>query len=363
MRMDMRVLGVLLGAVLLGFVLWWSLSDSVAVAQPPSTPGGSGDRASSLAGTRRPAQPAWSAPAASANLDSRELELRMLVAKVRASLGRSYERASSQGDFALAPGRILKGLLERRCGLVRRHAEELSAHREQLGLTGPDAEGFCRDLLFSLLQERHSLPEGTSQARFWESLARVDEAAARHVLAEPSASRGETFLAAYERFRQERRDLVGPGVERKLFGLSDELVRLPFQVDELVNDPRPSPEQRMATYENVLQRIGQEYGVELASVVEPLELAKNALRLHETAGALGLAQQQAILEKYAGSETTRLYLEHQLEQQDRGERLRAFNQERDRLLEQLTRAGLTPEQLRERMPEIDQQLFEKYNLQ
>ncbi|AKJ02017.1 lipase chaperone protein [Archangium gephyra] len=360
MRMDVRVLGVLLGAVLLGLALWWSPAGSVAAAQAPSLPKGG---ESSLAGTRRPAPPAWSGPAASANLDARELELRVLVARVRASLGRSVERASSQGDFALAPGRILEGILARRCGLVRLHARELSAHRERLGLTGPDAEGFCRDLLFSLLQERLSLPEGTSQARFWESLKRVDEAAARHVLENPSTSRGETFRPAYERFRQERRDLVGPEVERKLFGLSDELVRLPLRVDELAHDSSLPPAQRMAAYEDLLQRISREYGVELASVVEPLELAKNALRLHETAGTLGSAQRQALLERYAGPETARLYLEHQWEQQDRDERLRAFNEERERLLEQLTRAGLTPEQLRERMPGIDQQLFEKYHLQ
>lgn len=105
---------------------------------------------------------------------------------------------------------------------------------------------------------------------------------------------------------------------RRLFGLSDELVRLPFLVDELVHDSRRSPAQRMAAYEDMLQRIPREYGVELASVVEPLELAKNALRLHETVGALGPAPQQAILERYAGPETTRLYLEHQMEQQDPG---------------------------------------------
>ncbi len=363
MRMDVRVLGVLVGAILLGLVLRGSPADSVAVAQAPSPPDGAGGHAPSLAGSRRPAPPAGSAPAASAALNARELELRMLVARVRASLGRRFERASSQGDFALAPGQILAGLLQRRCGLLRPHVEELTAHRERLGLTGPDAEGFCRDLLFSLLRERLSLPEGTSQARFWESLARVDEAAARHVLGAPADSRGEAFREAYERFRRERRELVGPDVERGLFGLSDELVRLPFQVDALVEDARLSPAQRLEAYEDLLQRISREHGVELASVVEPLELAKNALRLHETAGTLGPAQRQAILERYAGPESTRLYLEHQMEQQDRDERLRAFNQERERLLEQLTRAGLTPEQLRERMPGIDQQLFQKYHLQ
>ncbi|QRN95904.1 hypothetical protein JRI60_43825 [Archangium violaceum] len=355
MRMDVRVLGVLVGMVLAGWVTWRSPADSPVVPQTPSTSDGPDSRVASPT--------AWGAPTASASLDARELELRVLVAKVRASLGRSYERVSSRGDFALAPGRLLQGLLERRCGLVRRHVEELSAHRERLGLTGPDAEAFCRDLLFSLLQERLSLPEGTSQARFWESLERVDEAATRHVLGNPSASSREAFHAAYERFRQERRELVGPDVERRLFGLSDELVRLPLQVDALVNDPGLTPAQRIATYEGALQHVEQEYGVALASVVEPLDLAKNALRLHETAGALGPAQRQAILEQYAGPETTRRYLEHQLEQQDRDERLRAFNQERDRLLEQLTRVGLTPEQLRERMPGIDQQLFEKYHLQ
>ncbi|WNG56103.1 lipase chaperone [Archangium gephyra] len=360
MRMDVRVLGVLLGTALLGLAVGWPSAHSVAVAQAPSIPD---DPVSSPAGTRRPAPPAWSAPAASVNLDARELESRMLVAKVRASLGRSYERASSQGDFALAPGHILDGLLARRCGLVRRHVEELLAQRERLGLLGADADGLCRELLFSLLQERLSLPEGTSQARFWESLARVDEAAERHVLGESATSRGEAFRAAYERFREERQEIVGPDVERGLFGLSDELVRLPFLVDELVSDSRLSPEQRMAAYEDMLQRISRDYGVVLASVVEPLELAKQALRLHGAAGALGSAQQQAILERFAGPESTRLYLEHQMEQQDRGERLRAFNEERARLLEQLTRAGLTPEQLRERMPAIDQQLFEKYHLQ
>jgi hypothetical protein len=103
--------------------------------------------------------------------------------------------------------------------------------------------------------------------------------------------------------------------------------------------------------------------VRLGSVVEPVELAKHALRLHETAGPLGPEQQQAVLERYASPEVARRYLEHQQEQRDRSERLRAFNQERDQLLEQLAGAGLTPEQRRQRMTEIDQQLFEKYHLQ
>jgi hypothetical protein len=69
------------------------------------------------------------------------------------------------------------------------------------------------------------------------------------------------------------------------------------------------------------------------------------------------------MERYAAPDVARRYLEHQQEQQDRSERLRAFNQERDQLLEQLARAGLTPEQRRQRMTEIDSQLFKKYHLQ
>ncbi len=363
MRMAARIVGVLVGAVLVGLLAWRSSAGAAAVPPSPSLPNDAGRHASPSSGVRPSVPSTGSAPAASASLDARELELRVLVAKVRASLGRSLERASSQGDFALAPGRILQGLLQRRCGLLQRHVEELAAHRERLGLTGPGAEGFCQELLFSLLQERLALPEGTSAARFWETLARVDEAAARHVLDNPSTSGREAFHVAYERFQRERRELVGPEVDRRLFGLSDELVRLPLEVDTLAQDPRLTPAQRVAAYEETLHRIEQAHGVALASVVEPIELAKHALRLHETAGALAPEQRQAILEQYAGSETTRRYLDHQWEQQDRDERLRAFNQERDRLLEQLTREGLTPEQLRERMPRIDQQLFEKYHLQ
>jgi len=69
-----------------------------------------------------------------------------------------------------------------------------------------------------------------------------------------------------------------------------------------------------------------------------------------------------VLERYAGAEVAQRYLEHQREQEDRTERLRAFNQERDQLLEQLSREGLTPEQLRQRMAELDPPLFDKYHL-
>jgi hypothetical protein len=265
------------------------------------------------------------------------------MAKVQHSLSRAYERAAADGDFALAPGRILKSLLDRRCGLV-------------------DSASVCRALLFSLLKERLALPEDVSEDRLWDMLARVDAAYERLVVGDPASARDEAFHAAYARFREARRGIVGPDLDRRLFGLADEVLTLPFQVEELLGDSRVSTEQRLAAYEDMLQRIEREHGVRLTSVVEPLELAKHALRLHESAGPLAPDQQQAVLERYAGAEAAQRYLEHQREQQDRGERLRAFNQERDQLLEQLAREGLTPEQRRQRMAELDAPLFEKYRL-
>ena len=155
---------------------------------------------------------------------------------------------------------------------------------------------------------------------------------------------------------------MGADLDRRLFGLADEVLHLPFQVEDLLRDTNLSSEQKLAAYGAALQRIEREHGVRLASVVEPVELGKHALRLHETAGPLEPEQRQAVLERFAGPGSSRRYLEHQQEQQDQSERLRAFNQERDQLLEQLARAGLTPEQHRQRMSEIDSQLFEKYHL-
>jgi hypothetical protein len=351
------------GIALVGLVAWRALAPGAAPVAEATAP---------LSSPGTPASQQVSPEAASAGLgtsvrpaapEAPRLKAQLLVAKARHALGQAYERAAGHGDFALAPGRILGSLLERRCGLVWSHAEELAAERERLGLQASDAGGLCRELLFSVLKERLGLPEDVSQARFWELLEQVDAAYARLVLADPSAARDEGFRAAYERFREARRGITGPELDRRLFGLADEVLRLPFQVDDLLHDPRTSAEQKLSAYEGTLQRVESEYGVRLASVVEPLELAKHALRLQETAGPLRPEQQRALMERYASPEVTQRYLAHQQEQQDRSERLRAFNEERDALLEQLSRAGLGPEQRRQRMAEIDQQLFEKYHLQ
>jgi hypothetical protein len=302
------------------------------------------------------------APARNAAPGARQLKAQLVMGKARHALGQSYERAAAHGDFALAPGRILKSLLDRRCGLVQRHAEELALERERLGLHASDGAGLCRELLFSLLKERLALPEGISQPRFWDMLEQVDAAYARLVLADPVAAGDEAFRAAFERFREARRGIVGPDLDRRLFGLADEVLHLPFQVEDLLRDTNTSTGQKAAAYDAALQRLERDHGVQLASVLEPVELAKHALRLHEMTGPLGPEQRQAVLERYAGPDVSRRYLEHQQEQQDRSERLRAFNAERDQLLEQLARAGLTPEQRRQRMTEIDSQLFEKYHL-
>lgn len=361
----MRVPGVLVGIALVGLVAWRALatgSGPVAEGTGP-LPLASADALASLPASPRATGSGMEASASPAGLEAPQLKAQLLMGKARHALGQAYERAAAHGDFALAPGRILRSLLERRCGLVQSHAGELAAERERLGLQASDGTGLCRELLFSILKERLALPADISQARFWELLEQVDAAYDRLVVADPSAARDGAFRAAYERFREARRGIVGVDLDRRLFGLADEVVHLPFQVEELVHDTRTSPEQKLATYEGALQRVEREYGVRLSSVVEPLELAKHALRLQEAAGPLSPEQQRALMERYAGPEVTQRYLAHQQEQQDLSERLRAFNQERDALLEQLARAGLGPEQRRQRMAEIDQQLFEKYHLQ
>ena len=354
--------GILLGLALLGLLAWRSLAGEASPGAESSV------SPPSIGALEQPlASPAVAlptrAPAASAAPEARHIKAQLVMAKARHSLGQSYARAAAHGDFALAPGRILNSLLDRRCGLVQSHAEELALERERLGLQASDAAGLCREILFSLLKERLALPEGISQARFWDMLDQVDADYARLVLADPAAASDEAFRASYERFREARRGGVGADLDRRLFGLADEVLHLPFQVEDLLRDKNTTTDQKIAAYDAALQRIEREQGVQLASVVEPIELAKHALRLHETAGPLGLKQRQAVLERYAGPDSSRRYLEHQQEQQARSERLRAFNQERDQLLEQLARAGLTPEQRRQRMTEIDSQLFKKYHLQ
>ncbi|KFE70369.1 hypothetical protein DB31_5411 [Hyalangium minutum] len=342
-----------MGIALVGLVAWRALAPRAAPAAEDTAP-------IVAPGVSVPPPDApWharsdpGAPQSGSAPEASQLKAQFLMAKARQTLGQAYERSASHGDFALAPGRILKSLLERRCGLVQRHAQALAV----------DAAGLCRELLFAAVKERLALSSNVSEARFWELLTQVDEAYERLVVADPSTARDEAFRAAFERFREARRGIVGADLDRRLFGLADEVLRLPFQVEDLLHDPKTSAEQKLAAYEETLQRIERESGVRLASVVEPLELAKHALRLQEAAGPLGPEQRQAVLARYAGPETAERYLANQQEQQDRSERLHAFNQERDALLEQLARAGLGPEQRRQRMAEIDQQLFEKYRLQ
>ncbi|HYO55612.1 lipase secretion chaperone [Archangium sp.] len=297
-----------------------------------------------VAGEEGKTAPAAGGTTEAAAPDSRELEARLLVAQARHRLGTAYERAAARGDFSLTPGRILKSLLDRRCGALRRDTD-------------------CHGLLFAYLKERFALPDDLTQERLWSMLERVDAEYDRLVVRHLPFASDEAFLAAHERFREARRDILGPSLERRLLGLSDELFQLPYRVDRLVTDSHTPVEQKLAAYQEMLQRFESEHGVRLASVVEPVELAKLELRIRETAGPLGPEQQRAVLERHAGSESTGRYLEHQQEQQDRSERLNAFNQERARLLEQMTRSGLTPEQLRQWMPAVDQQLLVKYQLQ
>jgi hypothetical protein len=338
----LRVAGILVGIALVSLLAWRARVPSPEL----QAPGGE-------APSEAPAQTAASldtpsraeAPAGAALPDAQQIRAQLSRAKAQHALARAFERAAADGDFALAPGRIVKSLVDRRCGF-----------------DGPDSANMCRSLLFSVLKERLALPEDLSQDKLWDMLAQVDAAYERLVVGDPASARDEAFRAAYARFQEARRSIVGPDLDRRLFGLADEVLTLPFQVNELVHDSRASTGQKIAAYEATLQRIEREHGVSLASVVEPLELAKHALRLHETAGPLEPERRQAVLERYAGAEAAQRYLEHQREQEDRNERLRAFNQERDQLLEQLSREGLTPEQLRQRMAELDPPLFEKYRL-
>ncbi len=303
------------------------------------------------------------APAGAAELDPRFIQAQLRVARARAMLGAAYERTAAGGDFALAPGRLLRSFLEKRCGRVRRHAEELGPWREQLGLGAQEGEDLCQSLLFAYLRERHGLPAELTPARLWSLLEQVDTAYARLVTDNPRAASDEGFLAAAGHYRQVRRDIVGPELDARLFGLSDGLFRLPAEAHRIARDTSASPAQRLAAWEQLLRQLEETHAVKLASVVEPVELARHELRIREAEGPLGPEQRRAVLERYTSPEYARHFLEHQQQEQSHRQRLEAFHAEREQLLAQLTAQGLTPEQLRERMPGIDQHLFTKYHLQ
>ncbi|MCY1077330.1 lipase secretion chaperone [Archangium lansingense] len=274
----------------------------------------------------------------------REPEARFLVAQPSQTLVQAYERAAARGDFGMAPGRILESLRDRYCGSPQRGADE------------------CRGLLFAYLQERFALPEEVTSVAFWSMLARIDAEFDRLVTSNPRSHSDAEFLAVHERFREARRDIAGAALDRRLFGLSDDLLDLPQRVGELAGDSRMPLEQKLAAYQDALQRIEHEHGVRLMSVMEPVELARHELRIREAADVLGPEQRREVLERYTGPEYARRYLDYHQEQQTRSERLKAFNQERDLLLKQLASES-SPEQLRQRMLAVDQRLFEKYDLQ
>ncbi len=293
---------------------------------------------------------------------ARELQARLLVARVGHGLGRALRRAASQGDFGLAPGRILESLLERRCGLLVRHADGVAFYGERLGLEGKTGAELCRSLLFQRMKEQFSLGEDVTPERLWALLGRVDAEYERLVVRQLESHPGDSALGARERFREARREVLGPELERRLFGLSDDMLRLPERVDALIADASTRGERKLEAWQELLQELEREHGVRLATVVEPLDLARLEWKLREAEGPLDAAQRQAVLERYVGSESARRYLEHQQQQQAMEARLEAFNRERQQGLAEMAAAGLTPEQQRERMPELDRRLFEKYDL-
>lgn len=361
-----RAWGLLACAVLSGGALWSYVASSapVEVSGPASSlvTGRESGARTNLRVTE-PARPLPPATTASTLPEAQEIQAQLLVAHVRQSLERTWRRASAQGDFSLAPGRILQSLLDRRCGLLEQHAEELQAWRQQLGLEGSSGAELCRSLLFASLRERLALPKDVTPAQLWTQLAQVDAAYEQLVVRDTSTATDSGYFAAVERFREERRRILGAELDTRLFGLSDDVLLLPSKVDTLLRDPGASVERNVATWQAELARIEREHGVRLAELLEPIDLARQELRLRESAGPLDDEARRAVLERHAGPEVAARELAFRHEQQERAERLSAFNAEREQLLAKLRAEGLTEEQLRERLPEIDQRLFEKYHLQ
>lgn len=345
MRGLTKASGLLLCLVFLGLAAGWNLASPVQPTDGASTalstvsaatPPGNG-----VGSRRAPGVAGMAGAPTSTAAPPRESEARFLAAQAPPTLVQAYERAAASGDFGMAPGRILESLLDRHCGSPRRQASE------------------CHGLLFAYLQERLSLPEELTSAAFWSMLERIDAEFDRLVTNNPRSHSDAGFLTVHERFREARRDIVGPALDRHLFGLSDDLLHLPHRVGELARDSRMPLEQKLAAYQDALHRLEDEHRVRLVSVMEPVELAKHELSIREAAAVLGAEQRREVLERYTGPEYARRYLDHHREQQARSERLKAFNQEREFLLKQLVSES-SPEQLRQRMLAVDQRLFEKY---
>jgi hypothetical protein len=354
-----RVLGILACAALSGLAAWKYLAPPARVEVAPTA----GAAVTSAPGLPEGAAVVRKAAANPTRPDAHEIQARLVMAQVRRTLGQAWQRAASQGDFSLAPGSIVQSLLARRCGLVERHAEQLAGLKGRLEIQGTSSAELCRGLLFTHLKEQLSLPGDMSPEKFWSSLEQVDAAYKRIVLGDSAPAQDDAFFASVERFREARRGILGPELDRRIFGLSDDLLLLPAEVGALARASETSVDQKLATWHERIQRLEREHGIKLADVVEPMTLARHELSLRETTGPVTPDERQAVLERYAGTEAARRHLEHAQQQQQRGERLNAFNAERERLLGELARAGLTPEQLRQRMPEIDQHLLEKYHLQ
>ncbi len=366
----MKTPGWVWGLALLGFAAGWALLAPGSATQASEEGARSAQGLSSPLSEARPqassearAEETARAPAGANDVDVRYLQAQLRVARARGLLGAAYERTAAGGDFALAPGRLLRSFREKRCGAVRRHEEALAPWREQLGLGGPESGDLCERLLFAYLKERHALPDTLTPAQLWRLLEQVDAAYTRLVADNPRAASDEGFLTATEHYRQVRRGLVGPELDARLFGLSDGLFRLPGEARRIASDARASPEQKLAAWQEVLRQLEDTHTVKLAAVMEPVELARHELRIREAAGPLDAEQRRAVLERNTSPENARRAQEHQQQQQSHQERLAAFNAERERMLSQLAAQGLSPEQLRERMPGIDQHLFTKYHLQ
>lgn len=230
-----------------------------------------------------------------------------------------FERLSARGDFGMAPRRMLAGLLARGCPAAPPPASG--------GDSPGEDEARCRALLFSILREREGFPRELTEADLWEVLTHIDAAAGAQLFTPSAQASIEAFAAAYERFREERRRLAGDALEHALFGLSDELMRLPTQVAALAREDATPLPQRLEAFRQHLTDIEASYGVELARVMEPVELARLELRLRESSGAVDAAAQRGVLEHYLGPERAREYLAAREAQQSLHERLEAFNRE------------------------------------
>lgn len=363
----MRALGIFVGVALLGLALWRYLASPVGVPGTPATgPAAPTEAVGAATGSDRGQ---WAEERPLPEESPEAFQARLLYEQARQRVLGAYQRASGQADFAMAPGRVLRSLFEKRCGLLERHAEEWRAYKDRWGLTGQTGQELCQSLLFGYLKERLGLAAGVSQAAFFARLDRIDAEYERLVLRQLSPGRAaaatadDAWIKEYERFREARRGILGADLDHKLFGLADDVLHLPQEVQKIVADPRTPAAEKLAAYKKLLAGIEGQYQTPLSSVLEPVELAKLELRIREAEGELGPEERRAVIEKYAGADNAARYVQDQQEQADRNERLKAFNQERDQMLAELRAKGLSPEEVQNRMPEIDRRLLHKYQLE